>query len=145
MRNLLLIFFISLSCHAQIGEKVENDFIKILQLKDSKEIAKSSNLKSIKKKYNKKALVYLAKFFDIPTKTNVYSTCQSRFLTKGEVAIIVADQIDRMPYAELTGIQNCTLQFCKKNPNLIEYYFSYIKSYPEFQSKYYQYLKSTRK
>lgn len=141
MKTFILLFFVSLSCHAQIGEKVEQDFKKILEVKNSKEIVQSVDFKAIQKNHGKKALVYLAKFFDINTQTKVYSDCHSRFLTKGEVAIIVADQIDRMPYFQLTGIQNCTLEFCKENPNRIEYYFSFIKSYTEFQKKYYQYLK----
>ncbi len=68
-------------------------------------------------------LTYLAKFFDIPTQTIIYSDCQNRFLTKGEVAIIVADRLKTMPYYNLTGIQNCTLSHCENNSNLIEYYF----------------------
>ena len=144
MKRLVFILFFTLSAKAQIGENVEREFNKILLTKNSKEISHSSSLVTLQKKYGKSSLVYLAKLFDIPTKTNVYSDCHNRFLTKGEIAIIIADQIDRMPYFELTGIQNCTLTYCDGNPNLIEYYFSYLKSYNEFQRKYYQYLKSVR-
>ena len=144
MKKLVFILFFTLSAKAQIGENVEREFNKILLTKNSKEISHSSSLVTLQKKYGKSSLVYLAKLFDISTKTNVYSDCHNRFLTKGEIAIIIADQIDRMPYFELTGIQNCTLNYCDGNPNLIEYYFSYLKSYNEFQRKYYQYLKSVR-
>ncbi len=142
MKKFIFILFFSLSVKAQIGENVQRELNEILLIKNSKEISHSSSLATLKKKYGKSSLVYLAKFFDIPTKTNVYSDCHDRFLTKGEIAIIIADQIDRMPYFELTGIQNCTLTFCDGNTNLVEYYFSYLKSYNEFQRKYYQYLKS---
>lgn len=144
MNRLILIFFFTLSVKAQINDKVEHELNKILQVKNSKDIRHSSNLFILQKEYGKKSLVYLAKFFDIPTITKVYSDCHKRFLTKGEVAIIIADQIERMPYFELTGIQNCTLTYCDDNSNLIEYYFDYLKSYNEFQLKYYQHIKSSR-
>lgn len=142
MKKFFFILFFTLTVKAQIAENVEREFNKILLTKNSKEISQSSSFVILQKKYGKSSLVYLAKFFDILTKTNVYSDCHNRFLTKGEIAIIIADQIDRMPYFELTGIQNYTLTYCDANPNQIEYYFSYLKSYNVFQRKYYQYLKS---
>ncbi|MFX1621386.1 hypothetical protein JZ972_11070, partial [Riemerella anatipestifer] len=69
-----------------------------------------------------------ADFFTNSTLTNVKSECQKRNLTKGEIAIIIADQIEKMPYALLTGVQNCLLEFCENNPNWIEYYFGWIKN-----------------
>jgi hypothetical protein len=86
----------------------------------------------------------LSTFFTDASPTKIYSECHNRTLTKGEVAIIIADKIKRMPYFEMTGIQNCTLTFCDNNPNLIEYYFSYI-DINEFQSRYNQWLKSEEK
>jgi hypothetical protein len=32
-----------------------------------------------------------------------------------------------MPYYTVTGIQNCIVEYCKGNPNLIEYYLWAIK------------------
>ena len=144
MKKLLLIFLLSFASYAQHGQDVELHFNEILKTKNSKDIINSSGFKYIENRYEKKSLVYLAKFFDIPTQTIIYSDCQNRFLTKGEVAIIVADRIKMMPYYNLTGIQNCTLSYCENNSNLIEYYFSFIKSYSEFQRKYYHYLKSEK-
>ena len=86
----------------------------------------------------------LSTFFSDASPTKIYSECHNRTLTKGEVAIIIADKIKTMPYFEMTGIQNCTLTFCDNNPNLIEYYFSYIAA-KEFQSRYNQWLKSEEK
>lgn len=142
MKRLLLIFLFTFAAYAQKGQDVEQNFTEILNTKNSKEIVKSTGFKYIQKHYGGKALVHLAKFFDLPTKTNVFSDCQNRFLTKGEVAIIVADRIEMMPYFNLTGIQNCILSHCENNSNLIEYYFPQITSYSEFQKKYYQYLQS---
>ncbi|MBD8487340.1 hypothetical protein IFO69_01130 [Echinicola sp. CAU 1574] len=65
-------------------------------------------------------------------------------MNKGEIAIIMADRIEGMPYARVTGIQNCTLTFCKKNANLIEYYLPFIErdGIEKFQEKYMEWLAS---
>lgn len=49
-----------------------------------------------------------------------------------------------MPYARVTGIQNCTLTFCEKNANLIEYYLPFIKrdGIEKFQENYMNWLAS---
>lgn len=65
--------------------------------------------------------------FPDTTPSKVYSNCCNRYLNKGELAMIMADHIKRMPYFLLTGIQNCTLTFCADNPNNIEYYLNTIK------------------
>jgi hypothetical protein len=117
-------------------------------------IAKTENSKGITKTeqaekiitYGEKSLLILAKFFTDQTLTNVKSECQERNLTKGEIAIIMADQIQRMPYAKLTGIQNCLLTFCENNPNLIEYYLWAIKrdGTEKFQEKYRDWIAWTK-
>ena len=86
----------------------------------------------------------LAYFFTDSTITKVKSECQKRNLTKGEIAIIIADQIQRMPYARLTGVQNCLFEFCENNPNWIEYYFPWIKNdgFENFEKKYKEWLYS---
>ena len=92
--------------------------------------------------YHEKALPILAEFFIDSTETNIKSDCHSRHLTKGELAIIMADHIDRMPYAILTGVRNCILEFCPNNSNLIEHYLPSINDdgFSNFKQKYLSWL-----
>ncbi len=115
---------------------VENS-IGIITTKESKQIIS----------YGEKSLTLLAEFFPDGTLTNIKSDCLERNLTKGEIAIILADGMQRMPYAKLTGMQNCLLEFCKNNPNLIEYYFPFIQkdNAKLFTKKYRDWLKSTER
>lgn len=115
------------------------------------QIGKTNNSKLIAKDFtdeiaslDKDDLQTLTLFFKDTSTTDVYSDCQNRKLKRGELAIIVADLADNMPYHRLTGIQNCILSFCKDNPNLIEYYFNYMegKNYDSFYKKYNEYLSS---
>ena len=94
--------------------------------------------------FGESSLAILAVLFSDTTSTNVRSDCQDRHLTKGEIAIIMADRIEGMPYATITGIQNCLLTFCENNSNLIEYYLSAIKGngVEKFQRKYIEWLSS---
>ncbi len=113
-------------------------------------IAKTENSKGIIKtvqaekilSYGESSLPILTGFFTDSTTTKVYSECQARHLSKGELAIIMADGIDRMPYFRITGMQNCLLTFCEDNPNLIEYYFYAINrdGISNFQIKYQDWL-----
>ncbi len=85
--------------------------------------------------------------FPDTTLSNVYSNCCNRYLSRGELAIIIADHIEKMPYFLLTGIQNCTMTFCPDNPNNIEYYLDVIKSrrgVHEFTKKYRQWVNSKK-
>ncbi|WP_298511502.1 hypothetical protein [uncultured Kordia sp.] len=139
--GILLFFFSSVSFSqspAQIKELLDN----IASVKNSKDIVTSEAAKKLIS-YDKKILLALAFHFTDDTETSVVSECQNRTLTKGEIAMIIADHIDSMPYFQLTGIQNCTLTFCEKNPNLIEYYFWFFKTSSEkviFRNKYITYI-----
>lgn len=85
-----------------------------------------------------KILPILAASFSDSSATTIYSDCQEIYLTKGEIAIIIADQIEGMPYFHLTNIQNCLAEFCPDNPNRIEYYFRAIRTLgaSDFQERY---------
>ncbi|RYZ88146.1 MAG: hypothetical protein EOP04_10020 [Proteobacteria bacterium] len=91
-----------------------------------------------------KILKPLSDIFTDTTQTKVYSECQSRYLTKADLAIILSDRIEMMPYAQVTGIQNCLFQFCPDNRNLIEYYLFAVrrKGYATFKADYLAWLKS---
>lgn len=116
------------------------------------EIAKTENSIGIVKTeqaeiimaFGGKSLPILADFFTDSTLTEIKSECNSRILTKGELAIIIADRIESMPFALLTGVQNCTMEFCENNPNLIEYYLPWIKKDggKSFKEKYINWLAS---
>ncbi|MEO0899825.1 MAG: hypothetical protein AAFY71_25660 [Bacteroidota bacterium] len=94
--------------------------------------------------YKAEILSTLSYFFTNSISTNIYSECQSRNLTKGELAMILADRIEFMPYFTITGVQNCLLTFCEGNSNFIEYYFHWSdKSEIEVvQNNYVSWLKS---
>lgn len=76
--------------------------------------------------YGTRMLPELALLFTDSTTTSLYSGCTKRNLRKGELAMILADHIEPMPYFHLTGMQNCTLASCENNPNFIEYYLEFI-------------------
>jgi hypothetical protein len=115
----------------------------ISKIKNSKEIINTNEGKKIIE-YGWKSLPKLSEFFIDKTETNVKSECVGRNLTKGEIAIILADRIEGMPYAQITGIQNCLGTFCQNNINFIEYYMDFIKrdGVEKFQVKYKEWLKS---
>ena len=95
----------------------------------------------------RKSLRELASFFSDTSVSKVFSTCNNRNLTKGEIAMVMADHIEMMPYQLLTGLQNCILIFCEENLNRIEYYFSAIEAMgrPKFTSNYLAWLSSKRR
>lgn len=125
--SLVLLFCIfNLSAfQAQTCQEVNTLLTAISQVENSKEISQSEAGQKLIA-CGEGALRVLPDFFNDPTPTEVYSDCQNRNLTKGEVAIIMADRLDRMPYGTLTGVQNCTLTFCEGNANFIEYYLPWI-------------------
>ena len=93
-----------------------------------------------------KLLPVLSKQFTDSTKSTVFSKCTGRYLTRGEIAIILADRIEGMPYFTLTGLQNCTLESCDNNPNFVEYYLEFIRLRSMtkiFQKRYDEWLTSS--
>lgn len=142
---LLFIFNVSF-VFSQTKSEIEALVITIAKVENSKEISTTEETKNILL-YGKKALPILSRFFTDREITNVYSDCAKRMLSKGEIAIIIADHIQRMPYFQLTGIQNCTLSHCEKNPNLVEYYFQFIteEKLSSFKNKYDEWLSKNQK
>jgi hypothetical protein len=144
-KTVLLIFSLLAQNFALSQTKAEINFLldSISRTANSKEISTSKAFKNIAK-YNLKVLPILSDFFPETEITETFSECVNRKLTKGEIAIIVADQIKNMPYFQLTGVENCLAQFCDKNSNLIEFYLNYIKQRGnlKFINKYKDWLKS---
>jgi len=145
MKKLLLTILIFTFNFGFSQTKTEIDLLlnEIAKTKVSKEIAKTEPGKKLIN-YSLKILPALTEFFTDTAETNVKSECIERNLNKGEIAIIVADRIESMPYFRVTGIQNCLFTFCEKNLNYIEYYFPAIKrdGIENFKSKYIAWLKS---
>lgn len=142
----LIISFLLLNISFVLAQtKTEMDSLLniIGEIENSKHISKTEETQKIIE-IGANSLIILADFFTDQTKTNVYSDCQNRTLIKGEIAIIIADRIEGMPFAKLTGVQNCLLEFCKDNPNLIEYYFPWIAKDEAitFKQKYTEWLNS---
>lgn len=149
MRKKLLALIFIISKLSFIFAQTKEEFYQLINeisVKNSVDIIKTNEAKKIIA-YKEKSLPILANFFTNNTLTNIKSDCLKRDLTKGEIAIIIADKIEGMPYFQLTCIQNCTLEFCKNNPNLIEYYFSFIQkdNKKSFTEKYIDWLKSTKR
>jgi hypothetical protein len=148
MRTFIIILFasFSLNVYSQSKHQVDSLLSSVCLTKDSKDIVKGSQAKRIIA-YGNRLLPTLSDFFSDTTATKVKSDCQGRFLNRGEVAIILADKIELMPYAVVTGIQNCTLEFCKNNPNGIEFYLNAIKQngIEKFSKKYNAWLDSNER
>jgi hypothetical protein len=146
MRSFLIITIFlsfSLTVHSQSKDQVDSLLLSVCLTKNSKDIVKGNQAKKIIA-YGNKLLPTLINFFKDTTLTKVKSDCQGRFLNKGEVAIILADKIELMPYFTVTGIQNCLIEFCKNNPNGIEFYLNAIKQngIEVFSKKYIDWLNS---
>lgn len=144
----ILLLFIMMLSHKSIGQsrdEIDKLLLSICNIKDSKNISNTEQAKKIVK-YGVKNLPILATFFTDTTQTKVKSDCQDFYLRKGEIAIILADQIERMPYSHLTGIQNCLLEFCENNPNFIEYYLYAIRrgGVSIFKDKYLKWLREDK-
>lgn len=126
---------------SQTQAEIDSLLNEVSKTRNSKQIIKKTSAKKIIA-FGESSLPILTIFFSDSTQTNIKSECQKRNITKGELAIIIADHIDRMPYALLTGVQNCLLKFCENNPNLIEYYFPWINGdgFSKFKDKYVNWL-----
>ncbi len=145
-RTLVLsIAFISFSSivYGQSRTQIEDLLIDVCKISDSKDIIRNESTMKISD-YQEDALNILTDFFTDNSKTEVYSKCLKRRLNRGEVAIILCDRIEIIPYFELIGIQNRGLSFCKDNPNFVEAYLDIIKkqSVEKFKDKYIQWLHS---
>ncbi|WP_271785379.1 hypothetical protein [Aquimarina algiphila] len=147
MKKIVFIFSISLLnlylSFSQTKSEIDTLLNGIAKTENSKEITKTEQAKRIIS-FGEKSLKILAGFFTDSTLTKVKSECQERNLTKGEIAIIMADRIEGMPYATITGVQNCLLTFCEENLNLIEFYLWAIKDNGKenFKEKYLEWLES---
>ncbi len=141
---LLIIFFPTNISFAQTKYEVDSLLSEIGKVENSKHITK--NISAIKLiSYGDKSLGLLASCFGDTNQTNIRSECHDTFLSKGELAIIIADRIELMPYALLTGVQNCLLEFCKDNLNWVEYYIPFIQrnGVHTFTKKYTDWLVNT--
>ncbi|WP_298311367.1 hypothetical protein [uncultured Aquimarina sp.] len=147
MKKIVLISIITLLNHnlsfSQTKSEINSLLNEISETENSKGITETEQAKRIIS-FGKNTLLILAGFFTDSTLTKVKSECQKRNLKKGEIAIIMADRIQFMPYTKLTGVENCILTFCEDNSNLIEYYLWAIKSdgVESFKKQYINWLKS---
>ena len=129
LKSLTILCFLALSAFCSIGQKtqiLDSLLLPLYNIGNSKFLSEQPTAKSIIS-YGPKMLSSLVSYFADTTLTNIKSDCQDSYLKKGEVAIIIADRIEMMPYAQLTGFQNCLMEFCKDNPNWIEYYFPEVR------------------
>lgn len=117
-----------LNCFSQTNDEIYSLMKEISLVKDSREIV-NTNAGKLILIYDWKAATLLSEFFLDSNETKVYSDCLERYLTTGEIAIIIADRIDGMNYNKLTLVQNCLMEFCKGNTNLIEYYLPYTSKW----------------
>ena len=104
--HLIILFFTFNFGLSQTKTEIDSLLNEIAKTENSKEIINTNEGKKFIE-YGWKLLPMLSEFFIDQTETNVKSECVGRNLTKGEIAIIMADRIEGMPYGKLTGIQNC--------------------------------------
>ena len=133
---------LSLVGAGQVKDELESTLTNLYG--ESENIIKDNAVKNLLSAGTKLLPVLSTRFTD-NTISKVYSTCAGRYLTRGELAIIVADHIEGMPYFQLTGLQNCTLESCPNNPNFVEYYLEFLRfrgMYKVFQKKYEEWLQS---
>lgn len=140
--SIVLIVYVNFA-YCQSKSEIEDLLIEVSKVPDSKDIIKNQSALKISD-YHDEALNILPDFFTDDTKTNVYSKCLKRKLTKGELAIILCDRIEIIPYFELINMRNFALSFCKDNPNFVEPYLDIIKkqSVKKFQERYVQWINS---
>ncbi|WP_299275096.1 hypothetical protein [uncultured Psychroserpens sp.] len=145
MKQLGLILLTLLLNHnltfSQTKSEIDSLLNAITKTETSKDIIKTVQAKRIIN-FGEKSLLTLSGFFTDSTRTQVKSECHNRNITKGEIAIILADRIEVMPYYTVTQIQNCLLTYCSNNPNKIEYYLG-INNYlnnNEFKERYISWL-----
>lgn len=140
---LVYLTFLTGLSYGQTQSHIDSLLKALYDTKKSKDLSTRQEAKQIIS-YGDKVLPFLTQRFNDRTFTQINSECQQLTLTRGEVAIILADRIEIMPYALLTDIQNCTLEFCKDNPNLIEYYLFAIRrgNVEKFHRRYIDWLKS---
>lgn len=96
----------------------------------------------------KNMLPILSKNFADTSLTGVFSTCAGRFLKQGEIAMLIADKIEGMPYLLLTGLENCTFESCDGELLTIEWYLEYIRKrnmISEFSKRYDNWLISAER
>lgn len=139
----ILFLLFSNSVLGQSKNEIENLLNDVCKVPDSKDIIRNTSAMKIQD-YQEEALNILADFFIDNSKTEVYSKCLKRKLSRGEVAIILCDRIEIIPYFELIKMQSIGLLFCKDNPNFVEPYLDIIKkqSTQKFQEKYIKWLNS---
>lgn len=150
MKNLIIssIFvFLGIQLNAQTRPEIDSLINTIAaEVDSSQSIIQNNNAKTILN-YGIDVIPQLIQLFENNERTMIYSVCQEKHLTKGEIAIILADRIEGMPYFVVTRIQNCTLDFCENNPNLIEYYLWAIQrdGVTEFKNRYIDWYNDERK
>lgn len=147
MKKILIVIIILLvnmnNSFAQTISKVDSLLQEIGTIKDSKNIIKTNQAIQIMV-FKDSALPVLAELFTDTTPTQIHSECQDRTLTKGEIAVILADRILPMPFAVLIGVQNCLMIYCDNNPNRVEYHLDILqrKEMVNFQNTYKEWLTS---
>ncbi len=146
LTSLFLLFLVS-----QLGLAQNEDEIKSLLNGIPDSIYANSMKIALQSKriisFGEKALPVLAVSFTDSTISNNKSRCQQKYLTKGEIAILLADLIEPIPYSTVTGAPSCELFFCQENSVLIEYYLPAIKAYglENFKKKYLLWLVSNER
>lgn len=149
MKQILLLFLIFSFNFGLSQNQTEIDSLldEIGKIDNSNEISKTEPAKKIIE-YKTKLLPTLADFFTDQTMTNVKSECIGRNLTKGEIAIIIADRIEPI-IVNYIGFyyQNCLMNTCENNINFVEYYLPFIQSVDteKFQKKYKLWLLSDKR
>ena len=130
MKYILSIFFYLHFTYSFGQKKLE---LSDLFLKTSKEVVNTKEIGANKNiivfsENKQNSIKFLIEEFTNTKSTKVYSDCLKRNINLGELAIIIVDKIEPMPYLKLTAIKNAeekSKQYCKSG-NVIEFYLNQI-------------------
>lgn len=145
-KHLFISTILTLLLNISVGQTkqlLDSLLLPLYEIDNSRDLSTITQAKQIIG-FGYKVLPILSTYFTDTALTKIKSECQGTYLTKGEVSIILCDRIEMMPYGTLTGIQNCLMEFCKDNPNWVEYYLNAIrrKGVKLFQENYAHWLTS---
>ena len=152
--NLILLISV-LNLNLLLGQtepEIELLLNQVAKTKYSKNISKTRSAKKIIS-FGKRSLPILAKFFTDSTLTKSISKCYSKGIDKpinvngeltiGEIAIIIADEIEYLPLMKITGTHSCIPISCNKFSH-IESSLFFINGFgmDRFKTKYISWLNS---
>ena len=93
--------------------------------------------------YDTVAIPYLINKLNDTTLTEIYNSCSKNNFKIGDIAFLLINDIEQIPYSTVTNTQWCLVGQCGKLP---DYFFNYLElNRLEFQLKYRKYYYSIKR